>query len=171
MLSRVFVKISRNEVSSYVCNGVLARRLLLLRGGNVEVLEVGEVLGEVSGEIFVQEVYDDAYKWMVDLESGIVLRDCIILPSKICEPIVLRRGTRVYLLEAVGRIVRSFVEPGDEVYRGMKVAAIFTGKGEVRYLKSSVGGRVVYVAQVGSKPQRYLFIIAPSEMCGGLDVP
>lgn len=166
MFPRIFMKISESEFSKYVCDGVVQRRLLIFRNGEMRVFNVGDNLRYVGGDVYVQEVYDDAYRWLVDFESGVILRDCIILPSEDADPIILRRGDKVYLMEAVGRSVHSFVSPSDEVYIGMRVAAIFTGKREVRYLRSSVKGRVVYVAQIGDKPQRYIFIIIPFRVCG-----
>lgn len=166
MFPRVFMRISLDELSGCVVDGVVKRRMLVLCDGEFKVFDVGDVLSCFGDVFYVQEIYDDAYRWMVDLESGVVLRDCVILPFEGADPIVLRRGDRVYLMEAVGRIVRSLVNPGDEVFVGMRIAAIFTGKREVRYLRSSVKGRVVYVAQVGDKPQRYLFVIVPFERDG-----
>ncbi|RLE50975.1 MAG: hypothetical protein DRJ21_01050, partial [Candidatus Methanomethylicota archaeon] len=116
----------------------------------------------IDGKIYVQEIYDDAYKWLIDLENGIIMRNSIIITPN-GEYIFLKKGKRVYLFEAMGRIVVPLVKVGEKILSGRRIAAIFTGKREVRYLRSDSAGKIVYIAQIEIKPQRYLIVLIPRE--------
>jgi len=159
-IPRIFAEASEAEFKRIVSEGKAECRLLVVDGEGFRVVDAGEDVGELRGEIYVQRIYDDAYKWLVDFETGIIIKSAVVLPPS-GDLIVLHKGDRVYLIEALGRIVVPLVSVGEDVSPGRRLAAIFTGKRELRYLRSDVSGKVAYVSQIGDKPQRYIFILIP----------
>ncbi|MCS7386441.1 MAG: hypothetical protein DRJ18_00565 [Candidatus Methanomethylicota archaeon] len=159
-IPRIFAKASESEVKCAFSGGKAKHRLLVVSDEGLRVLDVGDEVGELVGDVYIQRVYDDAYRWLVDFEAGVVLKSAVVLPLS-GPPIFLHEGERVYLIEALGRIVVPLVRVGEVVSPGRRLAAIFTGKRELRYLRSDVSGRIAYVGQIDVKPQRYIFILIP----------
>ncbi|GEM_PF-717118 len=164
-LPRIYVEVDEADVKRYIDNsGRALKRMAVVRDdGEVIFVDVGERLRiESKSKVYVQGIYDDAYAWLVDFETGIIRKNVIIVSPR-GDIIRLNRGDKVYLIEATGRTVVPLVKLGEYVLEGRRLAAIFTGKREVRYLRSDVSGRIAYIAQVESKPHRYLIIMIPKE--------
>ena len=162
-IPRIFVEIENSKIQEFIESGRAKKRMLIVKdSGEIKLIEIGDQFKNIDGKIYVQEIYDDAYKWLIDLENGIIMRNSIIITPN-GEYIFLKKGKRVYLFEAMGRIVVPLVKVGEKILSGRRIAAIFTGKREVRYLRSDSAGKIVYIAQIEIKPQRYLIVLIPRE--------
>ena len=116
-----------------------------------------------SGECascLIEVPYEAAGDVILDRAGGRVRCGFLIMWEGSGEGLYIRAGAEAYIIEAVGRRIHSLVSEGDRVVRGSRVAYIYTGKGEVRVLRSDVEGVVVYISQeLGSKPEKLLFIV------------
>jgi len=108
----------------------------------------------------VEVPYEAAGDIILDRVGGRVRCGFLIMWEGSGDGLYVRGGSEAYILEAVGRRIHSLVSEGDEVVRGSRVAYIYTGKGEVRVLRSDVEGVVAYIShELGSKPEKLLFIV------------
>ncbi|MEB3774649.1 MAG: DUF2118 domain-containing protein [Desulfurococcales archaeon] len=105
--------------------------------------------------------YESGFEMTIDPVEAVVKRSyAIYIPSR-GEVLIVPRGTRVYLVEALGVQVNHVALEGDTVKPGSILAYILTGKGETRTLRSGVEGVIIYIGWgLEGELNRYIYVIA-----------
>jgi len=112
-----------------------------------------------EGVEFVELLYDKVPGVAVDLTSGLVLFDLMIIVGP--KGFLMKAGSRVNIVEVSGYRVFAAVREGDTVAQNDRIAYVLTGKGNVRTIRSPYNGVVVYVGEIiPSTVQRYIILIA-----------
>lgn len=150
-IPRIFVKRS-------VSDGENIRNFLIIKDDYVEVASGRNNIAHLFDEIYVEEVYDDSYKYFLDFENNKLCMDvCVIVGNS---ALFLDTNAKISLREFVGKNIVPLVSVGEIVNKSSRLVAIFTGKRELRYGLSTCSGIVFYFTQVEYKPQKYLFVIS-----------
>ncbi|MEM2136355.1 MAG: DUF2118 domain-containing protein [Candidatus Methanomethylicia archaeon] len=150
-LPRVFIEkeLYENESHSY-------KHVLVFYDNKIMLTNFNSI--KKGGKILVEEIYDDAYKYFLDLENSIICNDvCIMIDDK---ALLLSRGDKVFIKEFVGKDVIPLVSIGEKVESYSRLVTIFTGKHELRYGISGVSGIIFYFTQTEYKPQKFLFVVS-----------
>ncbi len=109
---------------------------------------------------FVEILYNLVPDTAVDLVEGKMVTDLVIVNPRKNIAMLIARGTNVYLFDAEGKRVYPLVDEGSTVRKGDRLFYVVTGKCEVRVVRSSVDGVVVYVGDiVPSSPPHYVMVI------------
>lgn len=163
-IPQVYVEIPPIEFEKYVEEGKAKTNLVvILPKKRIEMwINEGEEIPDMKNvKILTQKIYDVAHQEIFDLERGEVKRDCIIIYPDRRTQIRLKKGDKVAIVEAKGYMVQPYAELGNRVFKELRLAAIITKKGEIRYVKSPTRGTVIYVAEFHQKPQTIIFFILP----------
>ncbi|MCS7097113.1 MAG: DUF2118 domain-containing protein [Candidatus Methanomethylicia archaeon] len=134
------------------------KKILVFENDYAKIVSSDHVSDDMFNNIFIEEIYDDSYKYFLDLENGLILKDVCSVVNDIV--LFLNANTKVLLREFVGRSIVPIVSVGERVRKSSRLVMIFTGKREVRYGRSNASGIVFYFTQIEYKPQKYLFVIA-----------
>jgi len=163
-IPQVYVEILPIEFEKYVEKGKAKTNLVvILPKKRIEMwISKGEEIPDMKNvKILIQKIYDAAHQEIFDLEKGEVKRDCIIIYPDRRTQIRLKKGDKIAIVEAKGYMVQPYAELGNRVFKELRLAAIITKKGEIRYVKSPTRGTVIYVAEFHRKPQTIIFFILP----------
>lgn len=108
------------------------------------------------------EVYEKAIGDVVNVASATVSRDfAVIVPWKGWRALVLRKGTRVFLVEAWGVQVSHAMLEGSKVRPRDVVAYVLTSKGETRSIRPDVEGVIVLIlTDFARQPPGYIYVVA-----------
>ncbi|MGC9009229.1 MAG: DUF2118 domain-containing protein [Sulfolobales archaeon] len=116
---------------------------------------------------FLEYPYEDAYKYIIDLENQLIKKSFIITPPGSPEALYIPKNTKVNIIEISGVSVSLLVKEGDEIKRGDRVARILTSKGEIRSYKINTEGIVLYVTDLfGGSSERILILIGSKNSLG-----
>lgn len=119
--------------------------------------------GESCSNCYVEIPYEEASTMFLKGEGR---NPCsfIIMWESSEEALHISEGVELGVIEVEGHRVHWLVSEGDSVRVGDRVAYITTSKGEVRSVRSSFSGIVVYISQLpASKPEKLLFVIVGGE--------
>jgi len=156
VLPKIFIGIGESDYNLDV-----DRSLLILEEDKVYIKKPFKQLylsSKSIGNVYVEEIYDDAYKYFLDIEQSAICRNvCTVIGVK---ALFLNAGDPVVLREFIGKNIVPMVSVGEKVEKSTRLVAIFTGKREVRYGLSQTDGVVFYFTQIEYKPQKYLFVIS-----------
>jgi len=154
IIPRIFIKKGNHNLD-------MDKNLLVLEENKVyirKLLNQPDLNLELLNNAYVEEIYDDAYKYFLNIEESVICKDvCTVIDGK---ALFLNAGDHVVLREFTGKNIVPMVSVGENVNRSTRLVAIFTGKREVRYGLSQVDGIVFYFTQIEYKPQKYLFVIS-----------
>ena len=154
IIPRIFIKMSNHNLD-------VDKNILVLEGNKVYIrksLNQLNLNSEFPNNVYVEEIYDDAYKYFLNIEQSVICKDvCTVIDGK---ALFLNVGDNVVLREFTGKNVVPMVSVGENVNKSTRLVAIFTGKREVRYGLSQADGVVFYFTQIEYKPQKYLFVIS-----------
>ncbi|ACX72143.1 Protein of unknown function DUF2118 [Methanocaldococcus vulcanius M7] len=122
--------------------------------------EEEEYCGE--GKILYQVIYDDFDNYIL---MGTVSRDMLIEyeVGGIKQITYIKKGTRLLEIPAEGYKVYPIVDFGCRVLEGHRVAALQSKKGDVRFANTPVNGIVLFLKEVPSKRENYVFYILPEK--------
>jgi len=150
-IPRIFIK---RNISDYEN----IRNFLIIKDDYVEIASRTNNIAHLFNEIYVEEVYDDSYKYFLDFENNKLCRDVCVIVSN--NALFLDTNAKISLREFIGRNIVPLVSVGEIVNKSSRLVAIFTGKRELRYGLSTCSGIVFYFTQTEYKPQKYLFVIS-----------
>jgi len=120
---------------------------------------------------YLEYPYEEAYKYIVDLENHSIKKSFIVIPPGSVEALYVPKNTRVNIIEISGVSVSLLVKEGDEVNIGDRVARILTSKGEVRSHRVNTEGLVLYVTDLfGGSSERILILIGDKNSLGRIRI-
>ncbi|NPA62763.1 MAG: DUF2118 domain-containing protein [Methanococci archaeon] len=138
------------------------RKVVIEEDGKViRFLDKGEeYCGE--GKILYQVIYDDFDNYIL---MGTVSRDMLIEyeVGGVKQITYIKKGTRLLEIPAEGYKVYPIVDFGCRVLEGHRVAALQSKKGDVRFANTPVDGIVLFLKEVPSKRENYVFYILPDK--------
>ncbi len=115
-------------------------------------------------EFYGHIVYEDVIDKAVDLVEAVVVKDFIVIPRYRAkgdlDALHIPSNTRLCIMEVKSLHPYVFVDEGDFVGKGDRIAYMVTGKGEVRVYKSLCSGIVVLVVNITwERPERYIIVV------------
>ncbi|WP_423792357.1 DUF2118 domain-containing protein [Methanocaldococcus indicus] len=117
-----------------------------------------------DGKVLYKIIYDDFpnYILMNELLSDILLYYEVGGAKQI---IYLKKGTKLLEIMAEGYKVYPIVDFGCRILENHRLAAIQTGKGEIRFVNTPVTGLVIFLEEIPTKSGRenYKFYILPDK--------
>ena len=134
------------------------------------IVEVDEntyiVTSELSrykyGRLYGHVIYEDILNY-IDLVKPVITRSIIIVKKYsggVMNGILVEKGVSPCLIEVRGYKPVVFLEEGDEVEEGDKIAYVITNKGEVRVIRSPCTGVVVLIINITwERPEKYIVVV------------
>jgi len=114
---------------------------------------------EYCERCFVEHPYEKAYEKTYDLEHEIVIKDHMIFPSRSLEGFLVNKGVKIKYLILEGLGIDVIITEGSFVKKQDKIAYIYTGKREIRTIRSLLEGFVLYITELyGEFPYKTLII-------------
>ena len=123
---------------------------------------VNQLTETPSGRVFSKVIYEQALNEIIDLEASITKKAFAICTPK-NEILLVEEGTKTVLIEVKGWKISLQVSEGDEIKPRQRIAYVLTKKFEVRSVKSTDEGIVVYIGWVyEERPERYVIVVVNS---------
>ncbi len=103
-----------------------------------------------NSEEFIEIVYERVLDYIIDIGMNKVVLDLAIYSPNRNILLYIKAGSKVEIIEVMGKKVYPLVSEGDSISFGDKLFYIVTNKNEVRVIKSYVKGIVVFLGEVFS---------------------
>ncbi len=148
--SKIFIEGFREESNEY---------LIVL---DHEAIIVNQLTETLSGRVFSKVIYEQALNEIIDLETSTIKKAFATYTPK-NEILLVEKETKTILIEVKGRKISLQVSEGDKIKPRQKIAYVLTKKFEVRSIKSTNEGIVVYIGWVyEERPERYVIVVVNS---------
>mgnify|MGYP000368428008 CR=1 FL=1 len=117
----------------------------------------------IQGRIFSKIIYEQALSKVVDVYSS-TIKSSFIIQTPDNKLLLVERNTKANLIDVKGWKIALQVKEGDVVRPRQRVALVLTKKYEVRSIRSSSKGVVVYIGWVyEERPERYIIVVVNSD--------
>ncbi|WP_456471597.1 DUF2118 family protein [Methanocaldococcus sp.] len=137
-------------------------KVVIENGGKViRFLDKGESY-EGEGKVLGKVIYDDFPNYIL---MGEVKKDMLIVyeVGGVKKIIHIKKGTKLLEVPAEGYKVYPIVDHGCRILEGHRLAALQSRKGDIRFANTPVNGIVLFLREVPSKRENYVFYILPEE--------
>ncbi|ENN96328.1 hypothetical protein J422_03174 [Methanocaldococcus villosus KIN24-T80] len=135
-------------------------RVVVERDGKViKFLEEGEEYSG-DGKVLYEVIYDDFDEYVL---MGTVVCDMLMYyeVGEVKQITYIKKGTKLLEIPAEGYKVYPIVDFGCRVLEGHRLAALQSRKGDIRFVNTPETGIVLFLKEVPSKRENYIFYILP----------